>query len=41
MTTQNTAGFDLHWDDHDVIVVQLAGSKMWEVRGTSRPAPLR
>lgn len=41
LTTQDTAGFDLHWDDHDVLVVQLAGSKTWEVRGTSRPAPLR
>ncbi|MGH3871478.1 MAG: JmjC domain-containing protein [Pseudonocardiaceae bacterium] len=41
LTTHNTAGFDLHWDDHDVLVVQLAGSKTWEVRGTSRPAPLR
>lgn len=41
LTTQDTAGFDLHWDDHDVLVVQLAGSKTWEVRGASRLAPLR
>jgi hypothetical protein len=36
----DTAGFDLHWDDHDVICVQLAGQKSWEVRGASRPHPM-
>jgi hypothetical protein len=35
-----TAGFRMHWDDHDVIAVQLAGEKSWEVRGASRPAPM-
>lgn len=40
LTTGATAGFPLHWDDHDVIVVQLDGTKTWEVRGTSRPAPM-
>lgn len=40
LTTGPAAGFDLHWDDHDVIVVQLAGEKSWEVRGPSRPAPM-
>jgi hypothetical protein len=25
-------GFGLHWDDHDVLVVQLEGRKYWEVR---------
>jgi hypothetical protein len=40
LTTGQTAGFELHWDDHDVIVVQLAGEKSWEVRGLSRPAPM-
>src|SRR6185312_4224436 len=35
-----TAGFDIHWDDHDVICVQIAGSKSWEVRGPSRLAPM-
>src|SRR6266511_1480125 len=24
-------GFDLHWDDHDILVLQVAGSKRWEV----------
>lgn len=36
----DTDGFNLHWDDHDVIAVQLSGEKSWEVRGPSRPAPM-
>ncbi|XVV02489.1 JmjC domain-containing protein [Actinosynnema sp. CA-248983] len=40
LTTADAAGFSLHWDDHDVIVVQLAGEKSWEVRGASRVAPM-
>lgn len=40
LTTNDAAGFNLHWDDHDVIIVQLGGEKSWEVRGLSRPAPM-
>lgn len=40
LTTQETAGFPLHWDDHDVIVVHLAGEKIWEVRSYSRSVPM-
>lgn len=40
LTTGATDGFPLHWDDHEVIVVQLAGEKSWEVRGPSRVAPM-
>jgi hypothetical protein len=40
LTTGATTGFNLHWDDHDVIVVQVAGTKGWEVRVASRVAPL-
>nr|QEO73889.1 hypothetical protein [uncultured bacterium] len=40
LTTQNAPGFALHWDDHDVVIVQLAGEKSWEVRGSSRRAPM-
>lgn len=40
LTTNDAAGFDLHWDDHDVVIVQLGGEKSWEVRGTSRTAPM-
>ena len=36
----DTAGFDMHWDDHDVICVQVAGQKSWEVRTTARPVPM-
>jgi hypothetical protein len=34
-------GFDVHWDDHDVFVIQLAGAKRWMLYGSTRPAPLR
>ncbi|WP_167501592.1 JmjC domain-containing protein [Streptomyces malaysiensis] len=40
LTTNDAAGFDLHWDDHDVMIVQLAGEKEWEVRGASRKVPM-
>lgn len=40
LTTQQTAGFPLHWDDHDVVVVHLAGEKTWEVRSYSRSVPM-
>jgi len=40
LTTRSTGGFPLHWDDHDVIVVQLAGNKSWDVRSYSRPVPM-
>lgn len=33
-------GFDLHWDDHDVFVLQVAGRKHWKVYGITRPYPL-
>jgi hypothetical protein len=33
-------GFDLHWDDHDVFVLQVAGRKKWKVYGMSRAYPL-
>ena len=40
LTTHDTSGFALHWDDHDVLVVQLAGEKTWEIRGCSRAVPM-
>lgn len=40
LTTNEAAGFSLHWDDHDVVIVQLAGEKSWEVRGPSRAVPM-
>ncbi|MFE0578636.1 cupin domain-containing protein [Streptomyces sp. NPDC058874] len=32
-------GFGRHWDDHDVVVVQLHGSKRWRLYGSTREAP--
>ncbi|MEU2855120.1 cupin domain-containing protein [Streptomyces syringium] len=40
LTTQDASGFKLHWDDHDVVIVQLAGRKSWEVRDASRKVPM-
>ncbi|MEU9120586.1 cupin domain-containing protein [Streptomyces sp. NPDC048506] len=40
LTTQDAAGFALHWDDHDVVILQVAGEKAWDVRGVSRPVPM-
>lgn len=36
-----TQGFDVHWDDHDVLVVQVEGRKRWALYGMTRAAPLR
>jgi hypothetical protein len=33
-------GFDLHWDNHDVFIIQAAGRKRWGVYGVTRPWPL-
>ncbi len=32
-------GFGTHWDDHDVVVLQLEGSKRWKIYGPTRQAP--
>jgi hypothetical protein len=34
-------GFDVHWDDHDVFVVQVEGAKRWDLYGFTKPSPLR
>lgn len=33
-------GFDLHWDDHDVLVLQVAGRKRWKVYGMTPSSSL-
>ncbi|HYG10047.1 MAG TPA: cupin domain-containing protein [Pyrinomonadaceae bacterium] len=33
-------GFDLHWDDHDVFILQVTGRKHWRIYGETRPHPL-
>jgi JmjC domain len=35
-----THGFDVHWDDHDTLIIQVAGRKHWRMHGVTRPAPL-
>ncbi len=32
-------GFDLHWDDHDVLILQVAGRKRWSIYGMTTPYP--
>ncbi|WP_438486823.1 cupin domain-containing protein [Streptomyces sp. S186] len=34
-------GFGIHWDDHDVVVLQLEGAKRWKIYGATRTDPLR
>jgi|GEM_PF-5976759 len=31
LTPKSSAGFDIHTDDHDVVILQLSGSKKWYV----------
>jgi hypothetical protein len=33
-------GFGLHWDEHDVFVVQVTGTKEWALHGQTRKNPL-
>lgn len=35
-----TQGFEVHWDDHDVFVIQAEGAKRWRLYGPTRAAPL-
>jgi ribosomal protein L16 Arg81 hydroxylase len=35
-----TQGFAQHWDHHDVLVLQVAGSKQWRLYGASENSPL-
>ncbi|HKR22272.1 MAG TPA: cupin domain-containing protein [Pyrinomonadaceae bacterium] len=37
---KTSRGFDLHWDDHDVFILQVTGRKQWMVHGMTRPYPL-
>ncbi|MET0272104.1 MAG: cupin domain-containing protein [Phenylobacterium sp.] len=36
-----TQGFDVHWDDHEVFVVQLEGRKQWALYGATERSPTR
>lgn len=37
---QSSKGFNLHWDDHDVLVLQVHGEKHWTINGFSKSCPL-
>lgn len=34
-------GFDLHWDDHDTIILQVHGRKAWKVYGPTCEYPIK
>ena len=34
------SGFGAHWDSHDVVIVQLEGTKKWTIYGQGRIAPM-
>lgn len=36
-----TPGFDPHWDEQDVFIIQLAGRKNWRVHAPQDPNPIR
>ncbi|WP_413754966.1 JmjC domain-containing protein [Streptomyces sp. MMBL 11-3] len=40
LTVGSTSAFKIHYDTHDVLVVQVSGHKHWEVRGQTMPAPV-
>jgi ribosomal protein L16 Arg81 hydroxylase len=37
---KTSRGFDLHWDDHDVFILQVTGRKHWKVHGMTLAYPL-
>ena len=37
---QTSRGFDLHWDDHDVFILQVTGRKLWRIYGETRKHPV-
>jgi hypothetical protein len=37
----HTHGFDVHWDDHDVFVLQITGRKRWQIFEPTRRWPLK
>lgn len=40
LSPPGSSGFDPHYDDHDVLILQLAGRKRWKFFGPKEPFPL-
>lgn len=40
LTLPGSHGFNVHWDDHDVLVVQVEGEKHWQIWGPTRHDPM-
>lgn len=41
LTPADTQSFGLHWDNHDVFILQLEGAKRWRMWGPTYEKPLR
>ncbi|MXO88974.1 hypothetical protein GRI32_09500 [Altererythrobacter aestuarii] len=41
LTPSNAHGFGIHYDDHDVFVIQVSGSKKWEIYGNREQLPFK
>ncbi len=41
LTPSNAHGFGVHYDDHDVFVLQVSGRKKWEIYGQREGLPYR
>ncbi|KAA2215803.1 JmjC domain-containing protein [Maribacter flavus] len=40
ITPRNNKGFNIHYDNHDVVIIQLEGSKLWKIYKPKEPLPL-
>ncbi len=41
LTPPNSQGFNVHWDTHDVFVIQVEGSKDWRIYEGGIPIPIK
>ena len=41
LTPPDATGFGIHYDDHDVLVIQIAGAKAWEIYGDRDGLPFK
>lgn len=37
---RSSRGFNLHWDEHEVLILQVSGRKRWSLYGTTRAYPV-